>query len=144
MNNRRKVRNLLLNPRFQLKYIALTGAAGLLLALVNAGVFYFFTRENYAILVDLAPMTDEVKVQLYSELRQIVTLLTLSSVGFVGLVCAVALVISHRTAGPLYHFQRVFDEIRAGNTRSRIALRPKDDFQEVATSFNQMIDHVLK
>jgi HAMP domain-containing protein len=48
--------------------------------------------------------------------------------------------LSHRTAGPLYHFKRVFDEIRSGNPKQRVRLRPKDEFQDVAKSFNDMMD----
>jgi len=144
LRNRRKVKNLLLNPSYQLKYVLLTAGAGLLVALVNAAVFYSYTKENYSILVDLAPMTDAVKTQLYAELRQIIMVLTLSSVAFVGVVTFLSLLLSHRTAGPLYHFKRVFEDIRRGDHASRIHLRPKDDFHEVANSFNSMMDDVLK
>lgn len=140
--NRRSLKNLLLNPRFQMKYVGLTAGAALLLAAANATVFYAFTKENYAILVDLAPMTDEVKTQLYAELRHIMLMIALTSVGFIACVSGMMLYLSHRTAGPLYHFNRIFNDVRSGRTQARVRLRPNDDFQDVARSFNQMMDSI--
>lgn len=143
MRNRRRLKNILLNPRFQLKYVLLSAAGGLVVSLVNAAVFYIYTRENYTILVDLAPMDEQVKLQLYAELRQIVIYLCASSLAFVTGISVLALALSHRTAGPLYHFKRVFEEIKGGRLGSRIRLRPTDDFQEVAGAFNEMIDTLV-
>lgn len=140
--NRRSLRGFLLNPAYQLKFVFLVIGTSLFLAAANAGIFYHFIKENYAILVDLSPMTDEAKNQLYHELRQIVTILAGVSVAFSAVVGAVALWLSHRTAGPLYRFQKVFTEIQGGNQQLRIHLRPGDDFQEVAQAFNKMMDQM--
>ncbi len=140
--NRRKLKNILINPRYQLKYVMLASFAGVILTIANATLFYRFVSENYAILVQLSPMTDEAKDLLYKELRTIVGFLTISSLAFVAVVAWLALMISHRTAGPLFHFNRVFNEIRSGKRDVRIHLRPEDDFQEVAESFNRMMDTI--
>lgn len=144
MKNRRKVRNLLLNPRFQGKYVLLVGGAALLVSIVYAGIFYSYIKENYAILVELSPMTDAAKAQLYSELRQIVLLLGAGSLVFVSVVSWLALFFTHRSAGPLYQFKKVFEDIRSGKVDARIHLRPWDDFQEVADSFNEMMESLDK
>lgn len=144
LKNRRQMRNLVMNPKFQIKYVGLIAAVGLFLSFCNMLVFYTYTKENYSILVDLSPMTDEAKMQLYRELREIFLYLGAFSVGFVCVVSLVALYLSHRAAGPLYHFKRVFDEIRLGKTDSRIHLRPNDDFQDVAAAFNKMMDERMK
>jgi len=140
--NRRKLKNILINPRFQLKYVMLASFAGIILTVANATLFYRYVNENYAILVELSPMTEEAKALLYKELRTIIGFLTVSSLVFVAVVAWLALMISHRTAGPLYHFNRVFNEIRTGKSGSRIHLRPEDDFQDVAESFNRMMDSI--
>ena len=82
MDNRRLLKNYVLNPRYQFKYIALTVLGGLVVTIMNSVMFYLFTRENYALLVDLSPMTDEVKAQLYAELRHILVWLAVSRVAF--------------------------------------------------------------
>ena len=44
---------------------------GLALIAANSSIF-ISSQKNYALLVDLSPMTDEAKMQLYSELNKIV------------------------------------------------------------------------
>ncbi len=144
MKTRRKLKNLLLNPRYQLRYILLAAGSAMLVSVLYSTIFYIYIKENYSILVELSPMTDEAKAQLYSELRHIVMLLGAGSLGFVAMVSCLALFLSHRSAGPLYHFKRVFEEIRSGKSDVRIHLRPRDDFQEVAESFNSMMEAVTK
>src|SRR5690606_26143920 len=58
-SNRRKLGNLLINPRFQLKYVFWIAGTGAALSAFNAIVFYRYVKENYDTLVQLAPMTDE-------------------------------------------------------------------------------------
>ena len=142
--HQRKLVNLIINPRYQLKYILWTGLTGLTLTAINASIFYTYIRENYQVLVDLSPMEDEVKAQLYRELHQVVWLLFGFSVLFIIGVSILGLFLSHRTAGPMYHFKRVFREIIEGKRESRIRLRPNDDFRDVAELCNQMIDHLQK
>lgn len=140
---KRRLRNLLINPSYQLKYLFWLTLSGLVLVFLNAYSFYSYTRENYDLLVDLSPMTDEAKAQLYLELNQIVFRLGLISVGFLVVAGIIGVVLSHRTAGPMFHFKRVFRSIREGNLNARVHLRPKDDFQDVAKEFNDMMDSVL-
>ncbi|MGK5082045.1 methyl-accepting chemotaxis protein [Bdellovibrionota bacterium FG-1] len=139
----RKLRNLLINPRYQIRYVFWTSFTGLILIFSNALVFYAYIRENYKVLVDMSPMEDEAKAQLYRELHQILVLLGGFSCVFLVLVSIFGLVLSHRTAGPMFHFKRVFRDIRAGKHEARIHLRPKDDFGDVASECNEMIDYLI-
>ena len=136
----RSVKNILINVRYQLKYIFWLSSTGLVLMLANSATFYFFVKENYALLVELSPMTDEAKQQLYSELYQIIGYLVAGNLFFLVLISLLGLVYSHRTAGPLYHFKRVFNDVKQGNKNARVKLRPTDDFRDVADAFNEMMD----
>ena len=142
MPNQRKLKNYLINPKFQLRYIGWLFLTGLILILWNFSVFYFYTRENYALLVELSPMTEEARLQLQRELSQISALLALSSLAFLAVMVVVGVAISHRAAGPLFQFKRVFSEIRDGKRQARIKLRTGDDFQEIARAFNEMMDEI--
>jgi methyl-accepting chemotaxis protein len=142
--HQRSFKNILINPAYQFKYIFWISMTGVILVALNASVFYYYIRENYALLVDLSPMTDEAKAQLYSELNSIILKLSAASFVFLSVVSYFGIVMSHRTAGPMFHFKRVFGQIKDGKTDARIRLRPKDDFQDVATSFNEMMDTLSK
>ncbi|HUP57138.1 MAG TPA: methyl-accepting chemotaxis protein, partial [Bdellovibrionota bacterium] len=70
--------------------------------------------------------------------------LGLGSIAFLIGVAVIGMVMSHRTAGPLYHFKRIFEEIKNGKLDARIRLRPKDDFQDVGQAFNEMMDKIAR
>lgn len=140
--NRRKLKNLLINPPYQLKYVSLLFSSAFILTAINVGIIYNYVKENYTFLVDLSPMTDEAKKQLYLELQQLIWILGGSSTFFLIFIIILGLFLSHRTAGPLYHFKRVFDEIASGHQERRVNLRPKDEFLDVAKSFNQMMERL--
>jgi methyl-accepting chemotaxis protein len=57
-------------------------------------------------------------------------------VGSVGVVLA-AMLITHRIAGPIYRFEKTFDEMLSGNLGTRIKLRPKDEGKILADKINQ-------
>lgn len=140
--NNRRFKNLLINPKYQAKYIFWISGTGIALIVLYSVLFYRYIDENYAILVQLSPMGDEVKQQLYSELHQILLRLAIISSGFIALVSFIGLLISHRTAGPMFHFMRIFEKIQSGDLKARIHLRPGDDFRDVAQTFNEMMDKV--
>ncbi len=136
----RSLKNILINPAYQLKYVLWISTAGIMLIACNALIFYSYIKENYSILVDLSPMDEAAKTQLYHELNVILYKLGGVSLVFMILAAILGIKISHATAGPLFHFKRIFNEIKNGKTDSRIRLRPGDDFKDVAQAFNEMMD----
>ena len=138
--SQRKIRNFLINSKFQLKYVFWTTSTGTVLILISSSVFYTYIRENYKILVDMSPMEDEAKVQLYKELHHILFWLGGFSLVFILVVGFLGIIVSHRTAGPMYHFKKVFMAIQSGDIQARVHLRPHDEFQDVAAECNKMID----
>ena len=140
MKSKRRFKNLLVNPGYQLKYVFWITITGLMLIITYSAVFYSYVRENYKIHVDLSPMEDNAKALLYQELNEIIMKLGLASLFCLAVVSLFGIVLSHRVAGPMFHFKRVFRAIREGNRFERIHLRPGDDFRDVADEFNQMIE----
>lgn len=142
MKSQRKIKNFLINPRFQLKYIFWTTLWGLLLIISNALVFYFYTSENYQIFIELNDITPEAKAVLYEELYIIVTKLVVFSSLFLIIVSAMGIQMGHKVAGPMYKFKMIFEKIKQGDHSQRIHLRPKDEFRDVADEFNKMMDEL--
>ena len=136
----RKIANIIIMPSYQIRYIFWLSARGFCLVGINALVVYHYFKENYLSLMELSPMTEAARNQLFNEMHQFLLIMIAVSLGFMALMTLVGLVVSHRTAGPLFHFKRVFEEIRSGETKARIRLRPKDEFKEVAEAFNKMMD----
>jgi hypothetical protein len=134
-----------LNPKYQIKFIFWLTIPGICLIAINALVFYYYVRENYAILVDLSPMTEAAKTQLYSELRDIVIKLAAFSTLFLGIVIVLGVLFSHRTVGPLYRIKKVCDAVCEDDMAgTQIQLRPLDDFKDVAEALRGAIAHLSK
>lgn len=61
------------------------------------------------------------------------------------LLCLIAwgsIFISHKIAGPLYHFNRIFGEMKAKNLTARIRLRKHDEGKQTAAAFNEAIAEI--
>ena len=56
-----------------------------------------------------------------------------------GGLTAHSVLVSHRIAGPLYQFRRLFGELRDGHVRVRATLRKRDYLRKEATAFNEMV-----
>ncbi len=139
---KRSWKNFLIDPKFQLRYAFWLSGTGVILVAAITVVFYSYIRNNYAVLVDLSPMTDDAKALLYDELNQIIVRLAAISTVFILMMTFLGVIISHRAAGAVYHFKKVFRLIGEGKVDERIQLRPGDDFQDAAADFNQMMDRL--
>lgn len=139
---RRKVSNFIINPHYQWKYILGLLLSGGIMVVLLLGISYAYIRENYDILVDLSPMTEQTKALLYQELAKLVRILVVTAAFFLGLVFLAGVYFSHKAAGPLHNFKRVFADIKAGRKDTRVHLRPGDEFQEIAQEFNSMMDQL--
>lgn len=144
MKNKRKLVNFIINPKYQFKYIFWLTISGFVIILLYSFMFYKYMKENYLILVDLSPMDDSTKKILYKELTEVSFQLLYISLGFLVIISIFGIILSHRVAGPMYHFKKIFKEIKNGNYHSRINLRPKDDFKDVASEFNEMMNLLEK
>ena len=141
---KRKVSNLLINPKFQKKYVFWMSSTGIILTCINATIIYFFTKENYDFLVEMLEMTEEARGQMYQELYQIIGLLGVSSIVFMIIVSIWGIILSHRVAGPLHKLKMSIDNIKNGETDTRVFFRKNDHFQDFAASFNDMMDELTK
>jgi methyl-accepting chemotaxis protein len=129
-----------LNKRFQTKAILLSAGIGSVVAVAYSAAFYILMKDNYEILVDLSPMTESAKQLLHQELRQTVLLLVLGTLVFLLGTVTLALFVSHQAAGALYRMKTVFEQVAGGEFSKRIALRPGDDFKDVADAANRAIE----
>lgn len=152
---KRRLRNFLLDARFQLKY---TGAVVAVTVLVTGAVGYWLGSEAYSYSTGMTQMllmqrggglevTDEMQ-QLFEEearesdaqvLRKIVT-------GIVALVLILAvalgltgIVVTHRVVGPAYKLKLLLRDVANGSLNTRGGLRRGDELQDVGDAFKEMV-----
>jgi len=82
--------------------------------------------------------------RVYEEGPKLIYPLIIKSTIFFALLAMVSALLSHRIAGPVYHFEKVCREVKAGDKKARVTLRKGDAFSDLANEFNSMLDTITK
>ncbi len=117
---------------------------GFVCTAVNAYLYYSYVVDSYEFIFRYSSLPQEFIDQRYRDLLNFGLSLCLVTLLIILMIAVWALFVTHRAAGAVYHMARVIEAIRSGNTKERIHLREKDEFQDVANAFNQMMDELQK
>lgn len=134
--------NLLIMAGFQGRIILVVVLAGFFCTAVNGYFYYSYVVESYDFILKYSSLSKELIEARYQDLFVFGVSLGLVNLVIVVIVATWTLIITHRAAGSVYHIRRVIREIKSGNTKARVHLREKDEFQNLAESFNQMMDEL--
>lgn len=132
--------SLLINPRFQGQVVAFIVLAGFFCVVVTAYFFYAYVVDSYDFILGNSTLPPEIIDQRYRDLYNLWASLSLVNIVIILVIAGWSLFITHRVAGSIYHVKRVIDEVKSGNTGSRVHLREKDAFRDLATSLNELLD----
>lgn len=140
----RSLKNFLIMPGFQGRIAFFIVLAGFVCAAINGYLYYIYVVDSYDFILRHSNLPQQLVDDRYLDLRNFGLALGLVTLVIMLMITAWSIAVTHRAAGAVYHMKRVMEEIRAGNTRQRVRLRPKDEFQDVAQSFNRMMDELHK
>lgn len=121
--NKRKIK--LIKTKFQMRFTIIVLLLMLLTGLVVSWGTYCLDRAIVNQLVEV----NVFKVLLTSW----VLLLIVIGVGL-------SILVSHRVAGPIYRFEKIFDKLMEGNLTQKVVLRRNDELQELAKKLNCVIE----
>lgn len=121
-----KRRHYLINKRFQLGWIA-----GLFCVALGAMLLTALATSYYFLFVAAA---SPIEVQ-EDPIARMINLGVWFGICAAGLIVA-GVLITHRTAGPMYRMLKVLKELESGNLSIRMRLRSRDHWHEVADAFN--------
>jgi methyl-accepting chemotaxis protein len=136
--NRR--RTYLINPRFQWRFIGFMATVSLLAIslLFVSNILFFRNMEHEALSVGLT--RDNPYFDFLQEQKSALSLLYFTVSGLVFVVMmGLGILYSHRIAGPLYQLDRKMRRIADGEEPSPLHFRRRDQFVELAESFNAML-----
>ncbi|HRY28792.1 MAG TPA: hypothetical protein P5079_02005 [Elusimicrobiota bacterium] len=129
-------RKYLVNKPLQLKYAFWIGAALFVLMLL-AQAHTYFTIES--ILPNLFSSA------LGRQARSLQTWLLLNSLIYLAVVVILSVFLSHRIAGPVYHFEKEIREVLESNDPSRrITLRKGDELHSLADQINKLLERLAQ
>ena len=147
---RRKLRNYLLDRRFQLKYTSMVVGVTLVVASILGALAYRESQgQTEALQIQLIAQPDldpQVKKGLDAFARerdrQILLGITLG-VGILTLALAITgILVTHRLVGPAYKMKLLFANVSKGPLKVDGALRRGDELKDVFAAFHDMVGHL--
>lgn len=146
---KRRWRNYLLVPSFQLKYTAMVVGVTVIVASVLGVVAYRYSQGQTEVLTAkrLETEGDAVSAELVEDLRRYGeeadrTVATSIVVGVLLLALALGatgIVVTHRLVGPAYRLKMLLREVRDGRLVLPGRLRKKDELQDIFVAFSEML-----
>jgi len=145
---KRKLRNYLLDKRFQLKYTGMVVGVTLVVASILGALAYRESQgQTEAMQVQLAMQPDldpqaVASLEAFGQQRDREILVGIVG-GVAALVIALAftgIVVTHKMVGPAYKMRLLLARVAAGHLRVDGGLRKGDELQDVFNAFNDMVN----
>ncbi len=135
--HRRKLKNISLNPAFQLQFGLYLTTASVIGSIILVGAFVIRVLMQMTIWMDGPEERGLVALEAVrsSAMALFIGLLILFIISMV-----ITFVYSHRILGPMIKFEKHIDQMLEGNFANRIVLRDKDHFHSLASKLNQLTE----
>jgi nitrogen fixation/metabolism regulation signal transduction histidine kinase len=145
---KRKLRNYLLDPRFQLKYVSMVVGVTVLVAGVLGYVAYDYSKAQTQMMtmmqMERRAELDATFVKYLEREAEKADRTVLIGI-LTGILClAVALgltgiIVTHKLVGPAYKIRLLLAEVRDGHLNVEGSLRKGDELRDVFVSFEEMV-----
>lgn len=145
---RRKLRNFLLNPKFQLKYtLAVVSVTALVSGVLGYFAYNYSTAQTEQLTMSMAmnnpSLADEDAAYFENMAAAEDRKVALSILGGIGVMILLlgltGIVITHKMAGPIYKMKRLLREVADGDLSIKPGLRKGDEFQDLSEVFSEMV-----
>ncbi|HEX4923621.1 MAG TPA: signal peptidase II [Bdellovibrionales bacterium] len=113
-----------INTKFQVRYSLKLMSFSFFFAIISGVLSFTYLKVTITELVGMAPQVEQ------KFLTNFVVTYLIVSITFSVIMFFVGVMISHRTAGPLYAFERFLEDLLRGNTRA-LKLRAGDEFRHL-------------
>ena len=133
---------MLINPQFQLRFIAYITSFTLIgLAVMYSSNYIFFVKlHSEGKAMGLPP--DHMYFEFIQQKKWSLTFIFLiSSVGLFVAIFIAGLYLSHKLAGPVYRIEKWVNEVVSGQTNEKLSFREHDFFPEMAENINKLKDY---
>jgi methyl-accepting chemotaxis protein len=141
---KRRLRNYLLDTRFQLKYTAYVVGVTLLVAIPLAGLAYRKSQEQTEMLsinMAMSGAAERFIAQTAAEYDHNMLMAIIGGVTILTLALGLTgILVTHRVVGPAYKMKLLFQDVADGRLRIKGRLRKHDELQDVFLAFETMIE----
>lgn len=143
-DERRKLKNFLLKPAFQLRlplFVLLLSFAFLLLAVVLGNLYF---EQTFVTMMETTSQTEYLQTIINEQTRGFRNMAVLLLAVYTVLVVAVTSVYTHRLIGPVLPIMRHVKALQEGVYSHRVQLRQHDAYQELADELNALAEVLEK
>jgi methyl-accepting chemotaxis protein len=146
----RKIRNYLLEPKFQLKYTSMVvGVTVVVAAVLGYKAYTYSTGQTQLVNIErMEHRGADIDERFIADLENYaraedrkVLLGVLGGIAVLALALAMTgIVVTHRLVGPAYRLKQLIAAIGAGRLRVQGSLRKHDELQDVFEAFQHMVE----
>ena len=137
-NSKRKVKNLVIAPRFQLRLCLYYAASGLAFFGGVVSIAFIKIAEIRDLMNQNTEMNFAVQMQVNDKMLEVVQVTLLGFVLYIIFTSVFALLQSHKIAGPVVAITAFIDELKKGNYDYQRSLRPRDELGEIMTGLKEL------
>jgi len=143
----RKLRNYLLEPKFQLKYTGMVvGVTLVVAAVLGFQVYDYSTGQTRMLNLERMASAASADAQFIADMERYaveadrkVALAVLGGIGLLALALAfTGIVVTHRLVGPAYRLRQLLRQVSEGRLRPAGSLRKHDELRDVFEMFQRM------
>ena len=138
-SSRRRLSNVRLTRRYRIAYMGLWIAVTMLLVVVMNAVLYLYVEERWG---GLASLSSSFHQQYIAIRNTFVLALIAETILFGFAIFGLAIMTTHRIAGPYVRLKAVFEEVKNGNYQQSMKFRSYDALEDVADAFNAMMERI--
>ena len=137
---RRSIKNLILAPRLQLPFALYSTLATVVFVGSSLAVLAWIGNDSINLILTLTDAPAETEKIFRSIFKKSGLIITAFAVIFVLINFLISSVISHRMVGPVVQFIRHVKALTGGEYASRVNIRPKDGFYDLADELNKLAE----
>ena len=136
--NQRKLQNLVVRPRLQLKLgLSFMLVGGLILSVIGLYVLYLLA-DVQQIMGANARLDFQSQTQINDLLLRCVEVVVQGFIVFILASFVFAIVVSHRVSGPQVAISAYIEQLKQGNYDHKRALRDRDELQDIMLALNEL------
>lgn len=137
---KRKIKNYLINPDFQLKFVVYFIVSGVA---VVGGMMAFIIRTMTHLRQELLRQkytSEGLRALLNETTTEMIFIMGLTLVIFAGVAFVYSVIISHRIAGPVVAINAFINDLKKGNYESQRRLRDYDDLKSIMDNLYELAE----
>ncbi|OGX24647.1 MAG: hypothetical protein A2Y03_03065 [Omnitrophica WOR_2 bacterium GWF2_38_59] len=131
-------RNYFIKKKFQMNFIVKFGLLLLLESILIIALFMYISKNTLTTGYAHSILKVENTQNFFIIPFTLVSLICFTAIGLAGMI--VFTLFSHRIAGPLYRFEKILQQIGAGDLTANIKLRKKDQLEEFEKLINILVN----